>query len=218
MLELVEPKPARQPRLASDWRPLPRRLCSPPGLRSLCLTAGLGGEQVRDLPSLRGFLQRYQARVLAPLELPAIHGAFVHASRFEVRELIALDRRLANEPGLREFAAASRAAGCSRLWRLRPLRDQRLVSRYWQAIELGQAHGWHTVVYGVVLAVFSIPLRQGLLNYGWQTLDGFVRAAARPLKLAAGDCEQLLIESIPGLRAAVETAVNGSAPAGLLIC
>jgi urease accessory protein UreF len=173
---------------------------------------------VCDLPSLRRFLQQYQARVLRPLELPAIHRAFIHASHFEVRELIAFDRQLANEPGLRDFAAASRAAGRLRLWRLRPLRDQRLVSRYWQAIELGQAHGWHTVVYGVVLSVFSIPLRQGLLNYGWQTLDGFVRTAARPLKLAARDCEQLLSESSPGLRAAVESTVNGAAPAGLLIC
>jgi len=218
MLELVEPKPACQPTWASDRPPLPRKRYSPPGLRSLCLTAALRGELVCDLPTLRGFLQRYQAVVLGPLELPAIHAAFIHASRFEVRELIALDRRLADEPALRHFAAASRAAGCSRLWRLRPLRDQRLVSRYWRAIELGQAHGWHTVVYGVVLAVFSIPLRQGLLNYGWQTLDGFVRTAARPLKLAAGDCEQLLTESIPGLRAAVEGAMNGTARAGLLIC
>jgi len=218
MLELVESKPACQPRWASEQHSLPPQPHPPPGLRSLCLTAALRAEPLCDLPSLRGFLQRYQALVLGPVELPAIHAAFSHASRFEVRELIALDRQLASEPGLKHFAAASRAAGCSRLWRLRPLRDQRLVTRYWRAIELGQAHGWHTVVYGVVLAVFSIPLRQGLLNYGWQTLDGFVRTAARPLKLAAGDCEQLLIEFVPGLRAAVEGAMNGTASAGLLIC
>ena len=53
-------------------------------------------------------------------------------------------------------ACARSAAGSAR-----PLRDQRLVQRYLTAVEQGEAQGWHTLVYGLTLAVYSLPLRQG---------------------------------------------------------
>ena len=61
------------------------------------------------------------------------------------------------------------------------MRDQRVVQRYLQAVEGGQANGWHTLVYGLTLAVYSLPLRQGLLGYAHQTTRGFIYSAARML-------------------------------------
>ena len=49
-----------------------------------------------------------------------------------------------------------------------PLRDERVVQRYLAAVESGEAHGWHTLVYGLTLVVYSLPLRQGLLGYAHQ--------------------------------------------------
>ena len=44
-----------------------------------------------------------------------------------------------------------------------------------------EANAWHTLVYGVTLALYSIPLRQGLLGYGYQTMRGFIYfRATRP--------------------------------------
>ena len=138
-----------------DWHPLADQLGS--------VSASLRLAPVHNLPSLRQFLRDYQSQILLPVELPAIQDAHGHATHHEVRELVALDRRLAEEPILCSFAAASRRVGRSQLQKLRPLRDQRVVQRYLQAVESNQADGWHTLVYGLTLAVYSLPLRQGLL-------------------------------------------------------
>ena len=62
---------------------------------------------------------------------------------------------------------------------LRSLRDNRLIQRYLQAIDAGQAQGWHTIVYGLTMAIYSMPLRQGLTAYAGQTLKGFIDSAER---------------------------------------
>src|SRR6185436_12829880 len=107
--------------------------------------------------------------------------------RHEVRELAQFDRQLADEPALKPFAEASRRVGQTELLRLRPLRDERIVRRYLEAVERGEASAWHTLVYGLTLALYSMPLRQGLLGYGFQTSRGFIYAAATPLQLSEND-------------------------------
>ena len=178
--------------LLGDPHPLLEQLGSPDDLAAAPLaSAGLQLRHFRSLPALRSFLQTYQAELLAPVELPAIQRAYSHAAHHEVRELIALDLQLAAEPRLKEFAAASCRVGQRQLSRLRPLRDLRLVQRYLAAIDQGDARGWHTLVYGVALAVFSLPLRQGLLGYANHTMDGFIQSAAQPLALTTGQCQEL---------------------------
>ena len=68
---------------------------------------------VHNVASLRKFLGQYQLCILLPLELPAIEAAHGHASRNEVRELVALDQELAAEPVLKNFAGPSRRVGCA---------------------------------------------------------------------------------------------------------
>lgn len=149
---------------------------------------------LHSVPGLREFLRRYQLEVLFPFELPAIHEAFLHAARFEPRELIALDQRLAESVVSAELARASQRVGRGQLKRLRPLRDARLVQRYLVAVEAGTAHGWHTLVYGVALHVYSLPLRQGLAGYARQTLGGFISAAGDRLRLDEVQAAELLGE------------------------
>src|ERR1043166_1699899 len=183
----------KQPQLAlgdaaewlGDWHPLAEQLGSADGLMSLCgVSALLRLRPVRNAASLRTFLQDYQRRILFPLEMPAIESAHGHASRNETRELVALDHRLGREQALQHFAEASRRVGQYQLQKLRPLRDQRLVQRYLLAVDSGQAQGWHTLVYGVTLAIYSLPLRQGLLGYAHQAMRGFIYSAARSLRLS----------------------------------
>jgi urease accessory protein UreF len=121
-----------------------------------------------------------------------------------VRELVALDREIATEPVLQHFASASRRVGRCQLQKLRPLRDERVVQRYLQAVEAGAAHGWHTLVYGLTLAVYSLPLRQGLLGYALHTTRGFIHGAARPLRLSTQQNQDLL----DGLSSALPGAVD----------
>lgn len=211
MLSIHKQTPQDQPELAGDPRALAERLGSADGLHELALgaeSASLG--TVRDLPGLRAFLETYHRQRLLPVELPTIGQAWRHAQRYEVRELIALDVRLGEAPGPKPLAEASRRAGWNQLRRLRPLRDQRLIQRYLRAVEAGEAYGWHTVVYGVLLALYALPLRQGLLSFAWQTTRGFVEAAARALELSVADRDALVAEACRPLPSAVNGLVETS--------
>lgn len=198
----------------SDWHPLADQLGSTDGLVTLSsVSAMLRLVPVHDLPSLCQFLRDYQSQLLLPFELPAIQNAHGHASRHEVRELVALDQGLAERPILRDFATASRRVGQSQLRKLRPLRDQRVVQRYLHAVESGDANGWHTLVYGLTLAIYSLPLRQGLLGYGHQTTRGFIYSAARMLRLSERQCRALFDSLCAGLPKAVDALLVQQAAA-----
>ena len=191
-----------------DWHPLVEQLGSANGLAALGdVSASVRVGPVHDLSSLRNFLTSYQKQILLPHELPAIQRAFDHTCRHEVRELIEFDRQLADEPALQFFATASRRIGQTELMKLRPLRDERIVRRYLEAVERGEANAWHTLVYGLTLSLYSLPLRQGLLGYGYQVARGFIYAAAKPLQLSEMNCHALLEELCGNLPVAVEELI-----------
>ncbi len=174
-------------------------------------------KRINGLPALRHFLRWYQRDVLVVHELPVIRQAFYYSSRNELRELVALDQRLQQEPLLQDLSGASQLAGQIQLKRLRPLRDQRLLRRYGQAVQRGEARGWHTIVYGIVLALFSLPLRQGLLNYGRQTMQGFIDSAGRALDLPEKQCLELHQELCSSLPEAVEHVLTQDGPVAMRI-
>ncbi len=200
-----------------DWHPLAAQLGSTDGLVELgSVSAMLSLPSVYDFLSLQNFLCTYRSRVLVAFELPAIMAAQGHAMRHEVRELIQLDQRLGQEPLLQPVLEPSRRMGQNGLRRLRPLRDERFVQRYLTAMEAGQANAWHTLVYGLTLTVYSLPLRQGLLGYGHQTMRGLIYSGARMLSLSERSCRALFNELVEPLPAAVEELVRQSQPASQL--
>ncbi len=185
------------PELTGDARELLEQLGAPEALPVLSFAvSALTLDAVRDEPTLRRFLSGYRDQILLPVELPAIIAAHGHACRGELRELIALDRALGADARLGEFRAASAAVGRRQLGKLRPLRDQRLVQRYLRAVENAEAHGWHTLVFGIFLAQYSLPLRQGLMLYTQRALGGFLNSAGASLCLSAGICDEIFGEVI----------------------
>ena len=197
-----------------DCHRLVEQLGSTHGLVALAeVSACLRIDPVLDLPSLRRFLHDYHRQILLPIELPAIQRAFDHACHREIRELIELDRELAAHVALKPFAEASRRVGQRELGKMRPLRDERVVRRYLEAVDNGVADAWHTVVYGLTLALYSMPLRQGLLAYGFQTTHGFISSAAAGLRLSESDCRGLLEELCNHLPPAVEMLIARRAAA-----
>ena len=198
---------------AAEWlgdaHPLVAQLGLADGLVSLSeMSESLAVPPVKSLEALGKFLRRYHSQVLLPLELTAIRQAHTHAASNHTRELIAFDQQLFGERMLRDFANASRRIGQAQLQLLRPLRDERLVQRYLSAVDRGDAHGWHTLVYGLTLVVYSLPLRQGLLGYAQQTTRGFIHSAARSLKLTEADCRQLFEELCAPLPGVVDSLVG----------
>jgi urease accessory protein UreF len=208
--------PWAKPELAHDpaeWlgdaHPLVEQLGSTDGLASLqSMADSLQLRPVTSLSGLRKFLLTYHERILLPHELPAIQTAFGHASRGELRELVAYDLQLATRPALQEFADASRRIGRTQLQKLRPLRDERMVQRYATAVEKAEAHAWHTLIYGLTLVLYSLPLRPGMLGYAHQTTRGFIQAAARSLTLSEADCRQLFDELCTPLPGVVDSLVG----------
>jgi len=195
-----------------DAHPLVEQLGSADGLASLHEVAdSLQLQPVRSMAALRRFLLAYHERILVPHELPAIRTAFNRASRGELRELLEFDRQLAQAPALREFSEASRRIGRMQLLKLRPLRDERMVQRYATAMEQNKANAWHTLVYGLTLVLYSLPLRPGLVGYGYQTTRGFIHAAARSQSFSEADCRELFEEVCAPLPGVVDSLVGGFA-------
>jgi urease accessory protein UreF len=209
MLYQLQKTSAQEAELFGDLTPLLEQIGSPDGLATLAGAwdpLAAGSAKIGTATALRSFLDEYQTRVLQPVELPAIRRAFAHAERNELRELIAFDQS-ATEAVLKNFASASRMVGLAQLQRLRPLRDQRLVQRYLTAVEGGAANGWHTVVYGLLLAVYSLPLRPGLIGYAQRTTRGFVQSAARSFEVSEEESESLVAEYSNSILAAVESVL-----------
>ncbi|MGZ4973028.1 MAG: urease accessory UreF family protein [Limisphaerales bacterium] len=188
--------------LLGDLTGLLEQVGRPPEL--IALAPALNPKLIRDTATLQKFLEAYIQRLLVPIELPAIARAWTHASRGETRELIALDRELTCEPLLTFFATASKEIGQVELAALRPMRDQRVVQRYWTAIESGQAQGWHTLVYGLTLFIYSMPLRQGLCHYAEQTMFSLADIAARRVGLPANECRDIAAKVMAELPASIE--------------
>lgn len=172
-----------------------------PGISSL--VSGAGFKQVHDLPSLEAFLEQYIADILVPLELPAVLSAWQFTEDHHVRELIDLDNELLNNERLKPFRAASCAVGRRQLSKLRPLRDHRVIQRYWGAMDEGRAAAWHTLVYGILTSTYSIPLRQSLVQLAQQTLAGFTLSAVTSLKLGLQASRAMLIRRNADLPPAV---------------
>jgi len=146
--------------------------------------------------------------MLIPFELPAVYQSFLYTSKSEVRELIAYDQRLLSPIASPEFMTASQAVGHTHLLHLRSLKDQRVARRYLDAVEKGEAHGWHTLVYGLVLSLYSLPLRQGLAAFCRQTVQGFIRSAPACFQLDQAEEDSLLDESRAKVLPAIEALVG----------
>jgi len=203
---MAAPAPAE---LIGDAHPLLEQLGPADDLAmvSSSAAAAVQFQRVSDLPSLRRFLDGYRTQILVPIELPVIVAAHGHATRNEVRELLAVDKRLAAEPAIREFAQASCRVGQRQLSKLRALRDERMVQRYLAAIAAGEARGWHTLVYGISLAVYSLPVRQGLQGYAEHTMRGFIESAARSLRLSESATAEVLNEQTAHVPRGIELAI-----------
>ena len=192
-----------------QWHPLAAQLGSADGLIALAsLTAALNLPPVADFETLRQFIRAYHVCVLRPIELPAILRAFNHTAGFELRELIAFDQELAQCAELQPLADTSRRLGRMHLEQLRPLRDDRFVRRYLDAVNEDRAHAWHTLVYGLTLSVYSLPLRQGLINYASTTTRGFIQLGVAGMNYSEADCRALFDEACGDLNAETGTLVG----------
>ncbi len=181
--------------LAGDFAPLSSALGSPDLIAPLADLAQLLDEKrPKSAAAIRGFLTKYRDQLLAAVELPAIQAAYELAAQGKGAELIQLDRDLARRFGTSTFAEASKHTGRTQLRRLRPLRDRNL-QRYLAAVDEGKASGWHVVVFGLLLSLFSLPLRQGIAHYAQKTQQTVLDSAAVGVPMSPADRDRLAAEA-----------------------
>lgn len=168
--------------------------------------------------SLRCSLDHRMCEALVKGDWPVVCRAWGHAQRGEVRELIALDAAYV-PVGLTEAACrASRRVGRQQLETLLPLRDQRVVHRFWSALRTGEASGWHPVIYGLWLSVYAVPLRQGLMHYAEVVIRSWLKSASVEPLIEAGDVETSLESQLHSLRALLEGLLSRELPEALRFC
>ena len=156
--------------------------------------------RITTTSGVAAWLAAHRDETIVRDEWPAVAEAWRLASSGQSHALVELDRAwgMHARPG-----EASLRVGQRQLARLRPLRDARVVQRYLEAIADDRAHGWHPVVFGVWLAVFGVPLRQGLVQYAEQILGGLLDSVPGSAAFPAAEHER------------VRTSVVGEIPARL---
>lgn len=207
-LAVETPSQRRFQHLLGDLKGVLEQIGEPPEL--IALSPALNPKLIRDAATLRSFLEAYAHRLLLPIELRAIARAWTHASRGETRELISLDQELSSEALLNFLSHPSKQVGQFQLSLLRPMRDQRVVQRYLAAVDAQQAHGWHTLVYGLTLFIYSVPLRQGLCHYAEQTMFALADIAAQRVGLSAIECRHIAADVLAPLPTCIEKTLAPS--------
>ena len=167
-------------------------------------------EAVGDLRGLRLFLDRYEQEILRPVELPAVLSAYWFANRGQFRELLQLDAGLSANASLMPFADASLSVGREQLRLLKPMYDQRMVQRFRKCVVAGEARGWSPVVFGIFLSIHSVPVREGLVQFGTRLWSGLVNGARESCGLPEGECTELLGEYLDRLPGWIEEVVAES--------
>ena len=171
-------------------------------------------EAVSDLRGLRLFLDRYERDILRPIELPAVLSAYWFANRGQFRELLELDAELSANASLMPFAEASLSVGREHLRLLKPMYDQRMVQRFRKCVVAGEARGWNPIVFGIFLSIHSVPVREGLVQFGTQLWSGMVNGAREGCHLPDGECTVLLDETIDRLPGWIEEVIAQSTGEG----
>ena len=167
-------------------------------------------EAVSDLRGLRLFLDRYERDILRPIELPAVLSAYWFANRGQFLELLELDAELSANASLMPFAEASLSVGREHLRLLKPMYDQRMVQRFRKCVVAGEARGWNPVVFGIFLSIHSVPVREGLVQFGTQLWSGFVNGAQKSCRLPDGECTELLGDYLDRLPGRIEEVITHS--------
>ena len=79
-------------------------------------------------------------------------------------------------------------------------------------MDRGEATGWHVIVFGILLAVFSLPLRDGLVHFATRTQASLVESASTAIAVTRPERDRLREESEAPLPAAIQQVLPRFAP------
>jgi urease accessory protein UreF len=86
------------------------------------------------------------------------------------------------------------------------------LQRYLDSLEKGDTPGTHLVVYGLLIWLYTLPLRQALLHYAQQTLHGFIESASGPLDIGDPERTRIWEQTVLPLPGSLENLLKKHAP------
>src|SRR5215212_1605036 len=113
--------------------------------------------KAEELLELIATLLRYQ---IGPADCTALGNAYEHAAKFNLPQLLEVDRAIFSMKLVQEIRDASIRSGTQLVRCIRSFSDNRILCQYEDAIRSGRAFGPYPVALAVAATAFLIPKRK----------------------------------------------------------
>jgi len=145
---------------------------------------------VTDEGSLLAFLRQQIRPSMERMELPLLRDAHAAAVAEDMPALFEIDALAGALKVPHELREASRRVGLRRLQTLLKLYPNSILSTLHEAIQRREAYGHHVTVFAC--ACSSLPVKDAMTAYYYQTLAGFCSAALKLLRIGQEGTQRVL--------------------------
>ncbi len=164
----------------------------------------------RDKQDLVTFFEEHVACSLTRLELPYLHFIIQLLGKEQIdwQQIKRLDSEINAWKWASEIREASLAQGRGRLRLLKKLWTNEVIMQDYteQAKELG-LHGHHLLITAIQFKILGVPLRAGLLAYGYQSFANFSSASIKLLRMSPESVQGALLHGLSLLPEIVDKAL-----------
>ena len=161
--------------------------------------------KAEELRELIATLLQYQ---IGPADCTALGNAYEHASKFNLAELLEVDRALFSMKLVQEIRDASTRSGTQLVRCIRSFSDNRILCQYEDAIRSGLAFGPYPVALAVAANAFLIPKRKAALIMLYSFSVSIVGAALRLGMLQHFDGQKVIDELKPQILGVIKENIN----------
>lgn len=157
-------------------------------------------------PDILPLLEDYLHNKIAPCDLVAYAAAHLAARQADLERLFTVDDVLSASLLPHELRQGSTRSGRALLETLTPLIEHALLPRFTQAVKQGRTDGNAAVGFGLVSALWDIPLRAGGIMQLYMFSVSFLGAAMRLGCLGHREAQRILLVLRPQWPALVDAA------------
>ena len=159
-------------------------------------------EELRDLIET---LLQYQ---IGPADCTALGNAYEQATKFNLPQLLEVDRAIFSMKLVQEIRDASIRSGTQLLRCIRSFSNNKILSQYDDSIRSGQAFGPYPVALAVVANAFIIPKEKAALIMLYSFSVSIVGAALRLGMLQHFDGQKVINELKPTILKVIKENIN----------
>jgi urease accessory protein len=145
---------------------------------------------------------------IGPADCTALGNAYEHAAKFNLPELLEVDRAIFSMKLVQEIRDASIRSGTQLVRCIRSFSDNRILCQYEDAIRSGRAFGPYPVALAVAANAFLIPKRKAALMMLYSFSVSIVGAALRLGMLQHFDGQKVIDQLKPPILKVIKENIN----------